>query len=258
MIYVIFVIFGLLPSIIWLLFYLRKDVHPESNKMILKVFFFGMLAAVLAAVIEMELFGAFVFLGGGYTKTFLFFLFSEFIIIALVEETSKFLFVKEKVVNHWEFDEPVDAMIYMIIVALGFAALENTLVLFSNSGDYIISSVIQEAALISSFRFLGATFLHALASGTIGYFLALSFFKPAKRLELILKGLIIATLLHGLFNISIMVIESGAREDNMIKFVSSFAFIIVLLSGLAFFVSRGFRKLKKLKSVCNFKQPSSR
>jgi len=32
MIYALFVIFGLLPSVVWLLFYLKKDVHPESKE----------------------------------------------------------------------------------------------------------------------------------------------------------------------------------------------------------------------------------
>ncbi len=43
--YPIYIFFGLAPSFIWLLFFLRKDAHPESNPMILKIFFYGMLAA---------------------------------------------------------------------------------------------------------------------------------------------------------------------------------------------------------------------
>ena len=48
----IYIIFGLAPSIIWLLFYLRKDSHPESNRMVLKIFFYGMLAALPAVFLE--------------------------------------------------------------------------------------------------------------------------------------------------------------------------------------------------------------
>lgn len=252
MIYIIFIIFGLLPSIIWLLFYLRKDAHPESKRMVLKIFFYGMLAAVIAALIEIGASGALVFFAGKQMEVFpfVFFLLYNFIIIALVEESSKFLIVKEKVVNNPEFDEPVDAMIYMIVIALGFAALENTLVLFSGVRPYII----REAILISSFRFLGATFLHALCSGTVGYFLALSFFESKKRLSLIIKGLALAAMLHGLFNISIIVIEQGIIKQNMLLFVSSLAFLVIFLCTLALFVSHGFRKLKKLRSVCLIKR----
>jgi len=45
-------LFGFLPSIIWLSFYLRKDAHPESNRMVLKIFLYGMLAALVAIVLE--------------------------------------------------------------------------------------------------------------------------------------------------------------------------------------------------------------
>jgi len=260
MIYLIFIIFGLLPSIIWLLFYLRKDVHPESNAMVLKIFFYGMLAAIIAALVEIGASIFLTFLTAPIAKTFLYFLFSEFIVIALVEECSKFLIVRQKVISHPEFDEPIDAMLYMIIVALGFAAFENTLVLFSSffSSESIlvagINNIIKDAIFISSLRFLGATFLHALASGVVGYFLALSFLKHQKRLNLTIKGLGLAALLHGLFNISIIVFEGGVRDQNLILSCSVVAFLIIFLSVLAFFVSRGFTKLKKISSVCKINE----
>ena len=257
MIYIVFIIFGLLPSTIWLFFYLRKDAHPESNRMILKIFFYGMVAALIAAVIEIQAFGVLQFFVGPRIETFLIFLFSEIILIALVEEAAKFLIVKEKVVNHSEFDEPVDTMIYMIIVALGFAAFENILVLSSLFFPLLTKPAIGDMVLVSSLRFLGATFLHALCSGLVGYFLALSFFETKRRLSLIIQGLGIAALLHGLFNISIILIERGAGEQNSLLFVSAITFLIVLLLSLALYVSRGFRRLKKLKSVCNIKELGS-
>jgi len=250
--YIIFIILGFTPSIIWLLFYLRKDAHPESKRMILKIFLYGMLSAVLAGLIEIEISVGLSFFGGNFLQRFpfLFFLVSQFIIIALVEELSKFLIVKEKVISNPEFDEPVDTMLYMIIAALGFAALENILVLFL--GNELL--LIKEAIIITSFRFIGATLLHALSSGTLGYFLALSFFEPKKRIRLIFKGIIIAVFLHGLFNTSIMIIEGSLAKKDYLLLTFSIIFLVILLSGSAFFISLGFRKLKKLASICNLKQ----
>jgi len=255
MTYPFYIILGLAPSIIWLLFFLRKDVHPESNRMILKIFFGGMLAAVIAAVIQIGIFSGLSWLGKNLVGTFpiLFFVFYHFIVIALVEEFAKYLIVKEKVINDPEFDEPVDAMLYMIIAALGFAALENLLVLFPGKEPFLF----KQTAAISSFRFIGATFLHALCSGTLGYFLALSIFEPKRKIKLILTGIIIATILHGLFNISIIKLgESVAVINNKLViidfpiFIFSFVFLIALLTGLALFVSFGFKKLKKIASIC--------
>ena len=246
--YIIFIILGLTPSIIWLLFYLRKDAHPESKRMILKIFLYGMLAAILAGLIEVEVFAGLSFFEGNFLPRFpfLFFIVSQFIIIALVEELSKFLIVKEKVISNPEFDEPVDTMLYMIIAALGFAALENILVLFS--GKELI--LIKEALTITSFRFIGATLLHALSSGALGYFLALSFFEPKKRIRLIFKGIATAVLWHGLLNTSIMIIEGSLAEKNYLLLAFSVIFLVILLSGSAFFISSGFKKLKKIKSIC--------
>jgi len=249
--YILYIILGFAPSIIWLFFYLRKDAHPESKRMVLKIFLYGMLSAVLAGLIEIEISSGLSFFEGNFLQRFpfLFFLVSQFIIIALVEELSKFLIVKEKVISNPEFDEPVDTMLYMIITALGFAALENILVLFLGEEPILL----QEAITITSFRFIGATLLHALCSGALGYFLALSFFEPKKRIRLIFKGTIIAVLLHGLFNTSIMIIEESLAKKNYLLLAFSVIFLIILLSGLAIFISFGFRKLKKLASVCKVK-----
>ena len=53
MIYVLYAIFGLLPSVVWLLFYLRKDRHPEPNRMVLTIFLLGMLMGPIAIVLEL-------------------------------------------------------------------------------------------------------------------------------------------------------------------------------------------------------------
>lgn len=223
--YSLYIIFGVLPSIIWLLFYLRKDSHPESNRMILKIFFYGMLVAIPAILIEM-----------GFFELAFPVIFNIFIGVALIEEFLKYLVVKGKVLHDPEFDEPLDAMLYMIIAALGFAAVENILILFSLGPTFLLT----ETLSTTLFRFLGATFLHALCSGTLGYFLALSFFRTRKRGRLLLLGLLIATFLHGFYNFAIIEIEGYL----------TFLIPVLILLSLAIFVTFGFKRLKKIKSVC--------
>lgn len=249
MIYIIFIIFGLAPSIVWLLFYLKKDKHPESKRMVLKIFFYGIVAGIIAFLIEVYLSWMLVFFAERYVIALpiLFFLINQFIIVALVEEFTKYFIVKKKALNSKEFDEPVDAMVYMIVAALGFAALENILILFTIGEPLFVKDI----ALISSFRFLGATFLHALASGVIGYFMGLSFYHKENRKKLIFKGLVIATILHGFFNISIIIIERGLIDQNMVLFGASFTFLIAMLTGTALFISKGFKELNHLGDINN-------
>ena len=201
MAYLIYIPFGVLPSLIWLAFYLRKDAHPESNRMILKIFFWGMLCTLPVILLE---FGILAELNRLISfSPLLFSILYWFLGIALVEEIFKYLVVKGKVLNNSEMDEPLDIMIYMIIAGLGFAALENILVLFPSSSPLCLL----EISVLSGLRFVGATFLHALCSGLVGYFLALSFFETKNRVKLTLGGLGIATVLHGLFNFSIIILE---------------------------------------------------
>lgn len=234
MFYPLYILFGVLPSLIWLCFFLRKDAHPESNRMILKIFFWGMLSAVLAALIEIG-FSLFL-LNFDIRKSIFFSIIYWFLGIALIEEVIKYLVVRNEVFNDPELDEPIDAILYMIIAALGFAALENILILWpreimSQGLDSFLGPLV-----VSVFRFWGATFLHALCSGLVGFFLGLTFFRKELRAKLTILGLTIAIFLHGLYNFSIMEINGDLK----------FVIPALILIGLATFVFAGFKKLQQI------------
>ncbi len=235
--YSLYILFGVLPSIIWLLFYLKKDVHPEPKLEVLKIFFCGALATIPAFFLEKGVFATTASsLFSGELKPAFITILNAFLGVALVEEVLKYLVVREKVLRSPEFDEPIDAMLYMIIAALGFAALENILLFFRLGPEFLV----KEALALSIFRFLGATFLHTLCSGTVGFFLALSFSNLKNNFWLISVGIGTASLLHGLYNFSIMEIEGSPK--TLIP--------IIILIGLAIFVSLAFKRLKKMKSIC--------
>lgn len=225
--YPFYVIFGILPSLIWLIFYLRKDTYPEPKSMVLKIFFFGMLATLPAIFLEMAIFKGFGKLNFSPLTTLIL---NIFLGVALVEELLKFSVVKWRVFDHPELNEPVDAILYMIIAALGFAAGENLLILFP-----LKSTFWHQIIGVSIIRFIGATFLHALASGIAGFYIGLSFFRKEERIKLISFGLILAILLHGFYNFSIMELKGDWRV----------LIPVFLLLSSAIFVSLSFKKLKK-------------
>ncbi len=229
----LFYIFGLLPSVIWLVFYLRKDAHPESNKMIIKIFLFGAFIAFVAILLERG-FRFLILLPK--SQNILTQLLAIFIGGALIEEYLKYLVVKISVFRNSELDEPFDLLLYMIISALGFAALENILVL----SNYHPILNIGKAMEVMTIRFISATFLHALCSGLIGSFLILSLRQLKKRKLLVFIGIGLATILHGLYNLSIMKIE------GLLKFILPVIILIVLSS----FISFNIKKVKKIKGVC--------
>ena len=102
--YCLYFIFGVVPSIVWLLFFLREDVHPESNKMILKVFSYGIIAAFLALLFELGIFLLEdLFLGAETEIPITILIFNAFISVALIEEFSKYILVKKIAISDPEF-----------------------------------------------------------------------------------------------------------------------------------------------------------
>jgi len=173
-------ILGIIPSLLWLFFFLTEDWdHPEPTKIIFYIFMGGGLAAILASLPELFILKTFPELSFSEVPSIL------LVVFALIEELSKFVIVYILMKKSRYFDERVDAMIYMITVGLGFAALENVLNLIS--AEYI--------AEVTLVRGIGATLLHALASAILG------FYWVRKRA---LVGIVAATLLHALFNYFIL------------------------------------------------------
>ena len=181
---------GLLPSLIWLVFYFREDCHPEPKYLITRTFLMGMIISPVAIILQLGLLKINTGLFTITEDSAPFFLWAAFI-----EEIIKFYAVKMVILNNPEFDEPVDAMIYMVTAGLGFAAIENILVMFR-----IIPDGATAALGVWTLRFMGAILLHALSSAILGYFLAISWFYQHHRKKLIFIGLFMATLFHFAFN----------------------------------------------------------
>lgn len=213
------IILGVLPSIIWLAFYLRKDIHPEPKKWLFLIFLAGMSIAPIVIIIEWQAGIFFSFLNSispDFFNVFLKNLATIFIGIAAVEEFSKYLVVRLTMEKNPVFDEPTDAVIYMIVAALGFAAIENIMVMYLFTPSTLLD--ITQPLTTLGIRFIGATFLHTLASAIIGFYYALSLCKrdqcPINPRLLIIKGFVIAILLHGLFNYFIII----SKETSVIYF----------------------------------------
>lgn len=236
---ILYIIFGILPSLTWLSYYLKKDIHPESNRMIIKIFLWGAVITVPVFFVQMG-FAIALSKFSAQLSPLVVSLIYWFLIISFTEEFFKYLVVRQKIINNKELDEPLDIMLYMVIAALGFAALENILYMFSPVDTLSFNDIINRTVIISFIRFIGATFLHTLCSGLIGYFLAISFCETKKRKIVFFSGLLAATVLHGLYDFSIMTI------DPPMKVITP----VVILIMLAIFVISGFENLKKLKSIC--------
>ena len=189
--YVLTFVLATVPAIIWLIFFLREDTHPEPKRLVALAFMTGAVASIPVLGLQI-LFQKFV---ASPLHNFLFLIFG----LAVIEEVFKFLAARISVGNDPAFDEPVDAMIYMITAALGFATIENLFIVGGELSSLTIASVLTAVSTLG-FRFIGATLLHSLASGIVGFTWAQG--KIKKRVgRYVAVGLVVATLIHAAFNL---------------------------------------------------------
>ena len=208
---------GILPALAWLWFWLREDaVHPEPRRLIALAFCAGMCTVAFTIPLEQ-------YVGGMLANQTL-----TFTAWSAIEETIKFIVALAVILWRKDYDEPVDAVIYMICIALGFSAVENTLFLWSPlSGDTVFQTIIT-----GNLRFVGATLLHILSSAVIGVSLALAFYKPRSVKVLYgLSGVILAILLHSSFNFLIL---NTPQAYLLRTFVFVWIGVIALLAALEF------------------------
>ena len=252
----IYFIAGVLPCFLWLLFYLKRDRHPEPKKEILAVFTIGALMTAPAVAMEVFLINVIDSFTLGTIATVII---SNIIAVAFIEEFAKYsaVWLKEQAVNQNHYlDEPVDFVIYMIVSALGFAAVENLLFLLpvvqeQMAGNAMPLQVDGAFYLISLslFRSLSAILLHTLCSGVIGYYMAMTFCHREKKMLLLATGFLTVSCLHGLYNFSIM--KSGS--DAAYLFIP-----LAIITMLAFTLYLQFQKLLKMKSVCDMSNKMSK
>ena len=120
------------------------------------------------------------------------------------------------------------------VAALGFAAIENVLFLlpaYANS--------FAEGVDLTATRFLGANLLHALSSAIVGYFLARHHFSPWRR-HAVAVGLMIATILHALFDYFIIIRD---------QIPEAWLLVILLLVLMAVDVFVDFVRLDRAKGI---------
>jgi len=218
---VISIVFGLLPGFAWLVFYLGEADHPESTRLIAFTFIVGMAFGFFTVALE-NIFNGWM-TGIGVIELSLLSLFG----LAAIEEVMKFCAAHFAINRNPEFTEPVDGMIYMIVAALGFATLEN---IGAISGISLQSALIPAVLETASLRFVGATLLHTLTSGTVGYYWARGMVE-GKTKRYLAVGLTLAAVLHTTFNYLILT-YGGA--------VYSVIFLIIV----GFFVLNDFEKIK--------------
>ncbi|MBP6912403.1 MAG: PrsW family intramembrane metalloprotease [Candidatus Pacebacteria bacterium] len=212
---------GILPTILWLLFWLREDrIGNKPKGLFVLCYILGAMMVFLVVPLQRFAFG---FVGAGLVGI---------IIFAAIEELAKYLIINTVALKSSFADRAIDFPMFLICGALGFAALENVFFIIGP----ISNGMLLDGFITGNIRFLGATLLHAMASGLFGVLIGLSFYRNWQYKPLyVFGGFTLAVLLHSTFNFFII----NGNGKNTLQTLA-FLWVVAILNILLF------EKLKRM------------
>jgi len=168
--------------------YFKDKYEKEPIRLLVISFILGVLSVVPTLLLS-EL-GTYFFGFEPTSSNLIFSLISCVIGIGLVEEFSKFIFVRYYAYKKDDFNEPFDGIVYCVMVSMGFATIENIL--------YVAAS----GASTGWLRMFTAVPMHAVFAIVMGYYLGVQKSFGVKTAAL--QGLLLASLLHGVYDFVLM------------------------------------------------------
>jgi RsiW-degrading membrane proteinase PrsW (M82 family) len=171
--------------VIILYIYLKDKYEKEPFKLLAKNFFLGATLSVLITILLGTLLGQLIPTDDDGSIVQM--LVKAFIVVALVEEFSKYIIVRYFAQKHRAFNEPFDGIVYAVMVSMGFAALENIIYVYQYGFQTGIT------------RAFTAVPAHATFGILMGYFMGKAKFS-SQRFTLNMLGLAVATLFHGAYD----------------------------------------------------------
>ena len=213
----------IVPSLAILSYFVISDKFREPKKIIIITFLFGVLITIPAGYLNRFILETFENQSEVNNA-----LLTGFFAGGLVEETLKFLVLYFYVLKEKAFNEPMDAIVYGVVVSLGFATLENYSYVYQVSEQIGMSA--REVAVLRSYS---AIPLHALCGVIMGFYFGMyAFVSGGKNLSL---ALIVPYILHGTYNFL-------ASFPNYY-----FLFVVIIALVFSFFLHKTFRETQKGK-----------
>ncbi|MFB6160474.1 MAG: PrsW family glutamic-type intramembrane protease [Haloferacaceae archaeon] len=196
----------------------------EPPSLLVATFLLAVLTATFAALLNTYLQQPFAAIGLAGTAAFF------FLVVGPVEETVKLLAVRLYAYADDRFDAVVDGTVYGAAAGLGFAFIENALYITRQVDVSQLEfglGLIGAGGGITAVRALAGPG-HVIYSAFAGYYLGLAKFNPEHRGPIVVKGLLIAAFIHGLYN-STVGIGSGAVAalTGLPGMLAFFAYILV-------------------------------
>ena len=216
-------LFSLVPSILLVVFVIytdRKSKEPIKN--ILLCVFSGILTIALAKNFETLVMP---YISNSIILTYVW---------AMIEELSKMSIFFLFIFDNKYFDDIYDGIVYMALIALSFAGLENVMYAFSES-------TVTESISLALMRDFTTIPLHVICGIVIGAFLSKASFSKDRvhKFKNIAYACLLPTFIHGTFNnlmslLSVIDVDKGNSIQILLFLILPLVLIMVALALIAF------------------------
>jgi RsiW-degrading membrane proteinase PrsW (M82 family) len=202
---------AVVPALLLIWYFHHQDVHPEPQRVVWATFFLGVLTVLPVLAVVTPLMPIVRAAPDPWLRS----VGEAFVLAAFPEELFKLVVLLRYVVRQRDFDEPMDGIVYGVVASLGFATLENVIYVSQDSS-------------LALLRALTAVPGHAFTGAIMGFYLGQAYFPPggsaalvdpaAWRRRLIVRGYLVAVLLHGLYDFPLFAsqIVPGAKLVGLV------------------------------------------
>ena len=220
--------------------YYTDVTDSEPLSMLVVTFLLGVLTATFAAILNSLLsnvgqtIATELSLSIGFFGSIIFF----FLVVGPVEETVKLLAVRLYAYSHSSFNAVVDGAVYGAMAGLGFATIENALYITRNLmasgldvGAADGAAIIGAGGTITAVRALAGPG-HVIYSAIAGYYLGLAKFNKKNAGPIVIKGLILASLVHATYNSTVGVGAAIIGSATGLTALPSFLVYVLIYDGI--------------------------
>lgn len=183
-----YIAIALAPGIAICLYFFYKDIYNKEPVVNLVVSFVLGCFAILPALLLETAFTDYAIDGSVFGVAVF-----TYVVVAGSEEGCKFLGLRLYSYNQKSFDEPLDGIVYSVMVSMGFATIENLMYVlkFAQAGRGL------EVGISRMFLSVPA---HATFGVIMGYFAGKAKFDRPRSALILFTGLLLAILFHGTFD----------------------------------------------------------
>ena len=204
------------------------DVTTEPLHLLVGTFLLGAITAAFAARLNTDL-RPYVAGLGTLTPVLYYFL-----VVGPVEEAVKMLAVRLLPYGSDHFSTVLDGAVYGAMAGMGFAFIENAIYIQRSLPvaelEFGLSMVAAGSGITATRAIAGPG--HVIYSAFAGYYLGLAKFTPEHRGPLVLKGVLLAAFVHGLYNATIGLGQSVVGAVTGLSGLGAFLAYVVIFDGV--------------------------